>query len=166
MIFLLDANVLIDANRDYYSMGRVPEFWEWLEYHGERGSVRIPIEIVEEISGGEDVLAKWLGQRHIKKALLLEDSCDVSLLQRVVYEGYAPDPTDIEIATIGRDPFLISYALRNVGRRTVVTTESSKPSAKRANRKVPDVCRQFGIPCCNSFEFIRTLDFRTNWKAD
>ncbi|MCY4508918.1 MAG: DUF4411 family protein [Acidobacteria bacterium] len=30
MLYLLDANVLIDAHRDYYPLGRVPEFWDWL----------------------------------------------------------------------------------------------------------------------------------------
>ncbi|MDE0019943.1 MAG: DUF4411 family protein [Candidatus Poribacteria bacterium] len=30
MQYLLDANVLIDAKRDYYPMTRVPDFWEWL----------------------------------------------------------------------------------------------------------------------------------------
>jgi len=37
MLYLLDANVLIDANRDYYPIARIPEFWEWLVYHGEEG---------------------------------------------------------------------------------------------------------------------------------
>ena len=30
VLYLLDANVLIDANRDYYPIHRVPEFWDWL----------------------------------------------------------------------------------------------------------------------------------------
>ena len=30
LLYLLDANVLITANRDYYSVKRVPEFWAWL----------------------------------------------------------------------------------------------------------------------------------------
>ena len=30
VLYLLDANVLIDANRDYYPVARVPEFWDWL----------------------------------------------------------------------------------------------------------------------------------------
>lgn len=30
MLYLLDANVIIDANRDYYPLERVPEFWAWL----------------------------------------------------------------------------------------------------------------------------------------
>ncbi len=30
MLYLLDANVLIDADRDYYPIDRVPEFWDWI----------------------------------------------------------------------------------------------------------------------------------------
>jgi hypothetical protein len=32
MIYLLDANILITASRNYYPIDRVPEFWEWLVY--------------------------------------------------------------------------------------------------------------------------------------
>ncbi|RPI71776.1 MAG: DUF4411 family protein [Geobacteraceae bacterium] len=28
MLYLLDANTLIDAKRDYFEFERVPEFWE------------------------------------------------------------------------------------------------------------------------------------------
>ena len=45
MLFLLDANVLIDANRDYYPIARVPEFWDWLVHNGSAGFVKIPIEV-------------------------------------------------------------------------------------------------------------------------
>ena len=49
VLYLLDANVLIDANRDYYPIERVPEFWDWLVEMGELGRVKIPLEIYEEI---------------------------------------------------------------------------------------------------------------------
>ena len=49
MLYLLDANVLIDANRDYYPIERVPEFWDWLIEKGELGHVKVPVEIYEEI---------------------------------------------------------------------------------------------------------------------
>ena len=48
-LYLLDANVLIDANRDYYPIERVPEFWDWLLEMGRNGSVKVPEEIVDEI---------------------------------------------------------------------------------------------------------------------
>ena len=59
MLYLLDANVLIDANRDYYPLGRVPEFWEWLVDRASRHQVKIPLDMYEEIlAGGEDDLTE------------------------------------------------------------------------------------------------------------
>ena len=37
MIYLLDANTLIDAKRDYFQFERVPEFWEWIAHKGSEG---------------------------------------------------------------------------------------------------------------------------------
>lgn len=76
----------------------------------------------------------------------------------------ANDLTDEEVLKIGHDPFLIAYALVDAANRRVVTTEASKPSATRANRRVPDVCRDLGITSCNMFKLIRELDFSTNWR--
>lgn len=58
MLYLLDANVLIDANRDYYPIGRIPEFWEWLVEMGSENQVKVPIEVYEEVKDGKDDLAK------------------------------------------------------------------------------------------------------------
>ena len=41
LLYLLDANVLIDANRDYYPNGRVPEFWDWLVARATQQQVKI-----------------------------------------------------------------------------------------------------------------------------
>lgn len=60
MLYLLDANVLIDANRDYYSIDRVPEFWEWLIHHGEQGTVKIPVEVYDEIVEVRDEPSRWI----------------------------------------------------------------------------------------------------------
>lgn len=49
MLYLLDANVLIDANRDYYPVERIPEFWGWLLEMGTRGRIKIPQEFLEEV---------------------------------------------------------------------------------------------------------------------
>jgi hypothetical protein len=166
MLFLLDANVLIDANRDYYAITRVPEFWEWLIYHGEQGNVKIPIEVYEELTDGDDDLADWARGSEVKNALLLKEAVEVILVQRILRDGYAPDLNDTEVAQLGRDPFFIAYAINQpqANQRCIVTTESSKPSKIRANRHIPDVCGTFGIPWCNSYEFFKTLGFSTYWK--
>ena len=165
MLYLLDANVLIDANRDYYPLERVPEFWEWLENAGENGQVKIPLEVYEEISDGNDELASWVKQEQIKAAFLLQEEVDVSLVSYATDQGYAPDLTDDEVVKIGRDPFLIAYALKDGASRCLVTTEVSKPSRRRANRHLPNVCADLGVKCCNTFEFVRALNFSTRWNS-
>ena len=160
MLYLLDANVLIDARRDYYPPDRVPQFWQWLVDMGTQGRVRIPREIFDDIVRGNDELVDWL-KRH-KPSLVLDEYAPRELVAYVTEQGYARDLADDEIEKIGSDAFLIAHALADVGNRCVVTTESSKPSRTRANRHVPDVCRDLDVDCIDTFQLIRQLDFRTN----
>jgi hypothetical protein len=60
LLYLLDANVLIDANCDYYPVKRVLEFWEWLVFVVQSGHAKIPLEVYEEIRAGTDDLADWI----------------------------------------------------------------------------------------------------------
>lgn len=170
MLYLLDANVLIDANRDYYPIARVPEFWEWLKHNGAENHIKLPLEIYEEIKDGKknnkpDELAMWAKGPELREALLLKEEADPDIVSRVVNEGYAADLRDEEVEKLGRDPFLISYALSDLGERCVVTTEKSKPKQERANRHIPDVYKALEIPCCNTFQMLRELDFRTGWHS-
>jgi hypothetical protein len=167
MLYLLDANVLITANSAYYPLDQVPEFWTWVHYQATTGRVRIPQEIMEEIKAGRrdlDPLLDWICAPEIETTLLLGETVDAKLLQRVVTAGYAPDLTDDEVEKIGRDPFLVAYALVDPAGRTVVTTEVSRPSAQRANRKLPDVCRDLGAQCCGPFVLNKALGFTTGWR--
>lgn len=95
---------------------------------------------------------------------MLDEEVDVNLVQTVL-AAYAPDLTDVDLEKMGNDPFLMAHALRGAG-RIVVTTETSKRSLTRANRKIPDVCADLGIECVNTFGFTQRLDFRTNWMDD
>lgn len=171
LIYLLDANTLIDAKRDYYPIDRVPEFWGWLVYQGQQGKIKIPIEIYEEFSdtkdkdGNKDSLASWAEEVEVKEALLFEEEVEQDLVARITYGGYVANPTDDELEKMGRDPFLLSYALKDPSNRCIVTTETSKPSRQGANRHVPDVCRDFNIPCINNFRMIKEMNFSTNWDA-
>lgn len=161
---LLDANVLIDAERDYYPIDRLPEFWRWLVAMGERDLVKIPQEVYDTLTQADDALSRWLKVN--RDALVLAEPVDEALFRRVIDEGYAPDLSDVETEQLNEDPFLIAYALADPKHRRVVSTERSRPSATRANRKVPDVCDYFDIIHYNTFRLIRELDFRTeDWRG-
>lgn len=75
-LYLLDANVLITANRDYYSMEMVPVFWEWLLHMAVQGHVKMPIETLEEVRGSngkfrKDSLVAWLNSADVYEKLVL-----------------------------------------------------------------------------------------------
>lgn len=168
MLYLLDANTLIQAKNLYYPINRVPEFWEWLIFKGEQGSIKVPVEIYDEVTNdnNKDELAKWADRRQTRIALLSNEETDIDLMHRVLYGGYVADPSDADLEEIGRDPFLIANALQDRDNRVIVTTEVSKPKAQGKNRRIPDVAKDFGISCINTYELIRVLDFTTSWKAN
>lgn len=169
MVYLLDANVLITAHHLYYPVDAVPEFWDWLAHQGEAGNIKMPIETFEEVKDGsndadKDLLYAWVQDDAHKAAILFDGNVEPQLVQQVTGQ-YAPDLTDDELEAIGRDPFLIAHALADPGNRCVVTTEVSKPTWKRQNRKIPDVCRDVGVQCCDTFTMLRALQFSTRWRG-
>lgn len=168
MLYLFDANVLITANNLYYPIHQVPQYWDWIAYQGSLGKIKIPFEIFEEMKDGPDDATKdplfaWLQQVENKEALVLEELLQPKLVRKVVSSGYAADLMDDELEQLGRDPLLIAYALADEN-RCVVTVESSKPSKKRQNRKIPDVCKTLGVKCLTPFDVNGNLGFSTNWK--
>jgi Domain of unknown function (DUF4411) len=48
---LLDANVLISANANFYPLDRIPQFWDWLIAMGGVGHVKIPVEQAAALTG-------------------------------------------------------------------------------------------------------------------
>ena len=167
MLYLLDANVLIDANRDYYGINRVPEFWAWLLEQATSGKVSVPIEMYEEATLPKPktpgLLDIWLNEN--RDCIVFYESVQQHLVAEVTEKGYASNLTEDEVEKMGKDPFLIAYALVDPLNRVVVTNEQSKSRKERASRHIPDVCDDFDIGWCNTFELIRKLDFRTDWKS-
>lgn len=172
MIYLIDASVLITASHGYFEIDRVPEFWDWLFFQGQLGRVKIPHEIYEEFrasvkqDGTRDALAEWANQPEIKKALLLQGEANITHVQHVLEHGYKIAlPTDVDLEAMAQDPFLISYAF-NLGAANscIVSAEGSKKSQKFARSKVPDVCENLGVKCCNLPGLLKSLNFSTDFR--
>lgn len=157
-LYLPDANVLIRAHEDYYPIDRIPPFWNWLLEQAVQGRIKMPPQIYNEVAPYRGLLPEWLRQPHVREAIVLAEATSAVRVQQVLTHGYAPDLTDVEIEEIGQDPFLIAAAL-NGPDRIVVTREGSRPRAKRANRRVPDVCAAFGVVAITDFELYRRLNF-------
>ncbi|MCY4038535.1 MAG: DUF4411 family protein [Hyphomicrobiales bacterium] len=159
MLYLLDANVLISAHRNYCPIDRRPQFWEWLIREGAAGHAKVPLEIYNEIADGNDLLAKWVTEKEVINALVLNEEIDRSILNRVFEQAYGLNMDDIGLDEADRDPFLVAYALMG-GDRCVVTKETSEPLKSRRNRKVPDACNDLGVLCVTDLQFYRERGFR------
>jgi hypothetical protein len=159
-MYLLDANVLIFAKRDYYPMDRFPEYWDWLLYQAECGNVKIPSQIWDELQEHDDDVRAWVREH---REVLILDCDDIDLHVPDVLSCYADDLTESELEQIGADPFLVAGGIAT--KSVVVSKEGSAPSRQRANRKVPDICTRMGVRCITDHLLIRELDFRTNWRA-
>ncbi len=168
MLYLLDANTLIRAHADYYPIDRVPEFWEWLMHQAARGAVKMPQEILEEIEGGTaegDLLVAFLKPPAVRRTLRLQEEPNPEIVENILQIAYG-GPDEEALEEIGRDPFLIAYAMVDPVQRTVVSAEVSKPSKMGKNRKVPDACADMNVRCIGPFAFFREVRFATNWKDD
>lgn len=163
MLYLLDADTLIKADNKFFKRKWFPKFWEWLIYQGTIGNVKVPLEQYNEVVKGKGDLVSWLKTAEVKEALLLDEEIDSAVVERVIAEGYASDLDDAEVIKIGQDPFLIGCGASNPTQRTVVSFENSAPSKIRANRKVPDVCKQFGVKCIDLHQMLDELDYSNDW---
>ncbi|GGZ45388.1 hypothetical protein GCM10011273_35120 [Asticcacaulis endophyticus] len=103
-------------------------------------------------------MGAWAKQKHVREALELVESVDLNALQQVFDQGYGTYLTDADYEKMGKDPFLIAYALSKG--YTVITKETPKPSAQKGNRKVPDVCNSVGVTWARDFPIFKALGFK------
>lgn len=158
MLYLLDANTLIEAEASYYGFDQVPQFWDWLLSECAADRIKMPLEIWNEVKGSNSALGTWINDQATKDVLILDEKPNKKLLNDVTNQAYAPDLSDTELEQVGKDPFLVAYALAGQ-QRAVVTKEVSKTTQTRGKRKLPDACNIMNVPWMTDFSLYKTLHF-------
>ena len=150
-LYLLDANVLITANSDYFPMRRIPQYWKWLLVKAESDTVKIPLEIYQEITPSSDDFSKWIKDQENQTRLILNENFNNNIRKRVLFEGYSLSEPRNE--NQNNDSILIAYAMANKS-RVIVTKEG------KGKNQIPYICEKLGIEYMNDFEFQEECDFR------
>ncbi|QOR48061.1 DUF4411 family protein [Trueperella pecoris] len=65
-MFLLDANVFIEAKNRYYGFDFAPGFWDWLDQATQRSLICSIEPIKKELVTGNDALRTWLRNTQAK----------------------------------------------------------------------------------------------------
>jgi Domain of unknown function (DUF4411) len=151
-MYLLDANVFIQAKNLHYGFDFCPAFWKWLEQQHEARAVFSVEKVFGELKAGADPLAEWAEAR--PDFFLKPDEAVVPSLQTVsnwaANAGYEPAAVNTFLQ-VG-DYYLVAHA--HAHDFTVVTHEVPANSAKKI--KIPNACIQLEVACITPYEMLRT----------
>ncbi|MGP5290038.1 DUF4411 family protein [Brachybacterium tyrofermentans] len=152
-MYLVDANILIEAKNRYYAFDIAPGFWEWLD-RAHRQGVTCSIDSVrDELLRGDDELTGWAAaHRDFFRPLDQRTTTHFGALTAwVTAQGYRPSAIN---AFTGKDADfqLIAFAVEHGF--TVATHERPKPNARK-RVLIPDVCVAMGVPTVDTFDMMR-----------
>ncbi len=166
-LFVLDANVFIETHRNYYPFDICPGFWDGLIQHFRSGNLLSIDKVREELldiskleDEEPDALYFW--------TLAAPQDMFVSSSSRALADAYneiiAWVSSRPQFFVGAKDEFaekadgwLVAHA--NVHGLTLVTQEVPDPRIKK-RVPIPNVCQQFNVPYCNTFDMLRQLGVR------
>lgn len=154
--FVLDADVFIEAQKHYYASDICPGFWNALIRQHEASRVcsidRVKVELVNE------KLKTWVSRTAPASFFKGTEGKSVvdafgQMVNWVQDERQFTPAAKAEFSSVA-DGWLVAFAKTNG--RTVVTHEAYAPDA-RNKVKIPNVCKEFDVDYCNTFQMLRDL---------
>ena len=152
-MYLLDANIMIEAKNRYYGFDICPGFWTWVQTSHAQGRVYSTVAVRDELLRGNDDLAAWV--RTLPATFFFPSGA-----------GTVPHLTNLanwanssqQYVPTAKATFLASadYYLVAQGRETnyaVVTHELPSNGTKRI--KIPEAANHLGVRILSPFEVLR-----------
>jgi len=163
-VYVLDANVFMEAHRRYYQMEICPGFWEVLAAHGPERLISIS-QVREEIYAGEDALKTWVQVEIAGTHFMNTDAPEViahyrDMMRSVQANTHYLDRAKAEFAT-SADGWIAAYAKAIGG---CVVTHEEYDALIRKRVKLPNVCQDLGVPVVDTFALLRQLEARFVWQ--
>jgi hypothetical protein len=160
-VYVLDANVFIEAARRYYAFDIAPKFWDSLIQHAANGVIESIDRVLEpELNKGKDELAIW-ANGDFSHAFCSTDEDDViesykKVMAWVQSQSQFNDAAKAEFAN-EPDGWLVAYA---VAKGRVVVTHEVLASDARRKVPIPNVCEPFRVRYVDTFVMLRELGVR------
>ncbi len=157
-VYLVDADVLMQAHRSYYGFRICPGFWDCLLSNHSRGRILSIDRVKAEITAG-DALARWVNDTAPEQFFApTNDAHTIASFSRLMgwvqASGQLTDAAKQQFARAA-DGWLAAYAHAHPN-HVVVTMEARAPGAK-VRVPLPTVCDEAGVKGVNTFEMLDQL---------
>lgn len=152
-MYLVDANVLIEAKNRYYAFDIAPGFWVWLDRAHGHDVVCSIAEVRDELLEGDDDLSQW-AQANAAFFRGIDQGTQRHFTDLTTW-AYSRSFTQAALAQFtsdNADYLLIAYAREH--QYVVVTHEQSHPDARR-RVLIPDACTAMGVSTVDTFQMLR-----------
>ena len=162
-LFVLDTNVFIQAHRRYYAQDLCPGFWACLAHYCQEKRV-LSIDRVRREILRPNALVEWVSRAPSELFVSSAEPPVIAAFTEMVNwvqgnEQFLPE-AKTEFARVA-DGWLAAYA--RVHNAVVVTQEVFNADVRK-RVPLPNVCRQFGVDCRDTFEMLRELEVRFDWR--
>ena len=168
LAYLVDSDVFITAKNRYYAFDICPGFWDSVLHQCDAGRLRSLDHVRRELLVGrpDEDLVRWVREQ-VPPAFFL-DSADPAVVNAfgevMLWVQRHPryfDQAKAAFATKA-DGWLVAYAM--VHRMVICTNEQPAPDARK-EVKLPDVCAQFGVRYEDTFDMLRALRLRYEFRG-
>lgn len=158
-MYVLDANVFIEAARRYYAFDLVPQYWTSLIALAKSGQLLSIDRVKDEIDRGKDLLADWADTEFAQWFTSTDDADVVQAYGEIMVWGHSQDQfTEAAKAEFAQaenaDAWVIAYAR---AKGCTVTTEEQFAGGVKRRIPIPNVCQGIGVPCVDTFRMLRDL---------
>lgn len=152
MPFSLDTSGLLDAWVRHYPLDVFPTIWTHMDQAARNGEIFVVEEVVLELKRKDDGIHDWIEDR---EAMIVALDGDLQTRVSLIMSRH-PRLVDTKKKRSVCDPWVI--ALAQARGLTVVTGE--KATRNLAKPKIPDVCKDLGLPCIEIVDFFRKQGWR------
>lgn len=160
--YVLDANVFMQAHRQWYRFCFCQGFWAFIIKQQQNGVVTSIDRVKDEINPG-DALHDWVKKTAPKSLFASSKSTNVGKKYADVVtwvmssSSYTPEAKNEFMGEA--DGWLIAYAWAH----DMILVTHEVPSKQKGRVKIPDVCSHFKVRHCNTFRMLEDLKITLKW---
>ena len=154
-LYVLDANVFIEAANRYYAFDLAPKFWGSLVLHGKAERLCTIERVASEIASPAE-LKRWMDgdfSPHVRQSKTEATLTHYAALMAWAQQEPFTPAARSEFASVS-DAWLVAYAKAVGG--TVVTQETFDAHCRR-RVKIPNACQFLSVSVLDTFAMLRAL---------